>query len=81
MPESSSTLVLNFIDYEQAFDPADRGGLTKAISLQYIPYKYIKMISTVYENNIAMAKVGNKVSSWFHIEPGAEQSCVLSLRK
>ena len=32
----------------------------------------------MYENNIAVVKVGNEVSSWFCIKSGVKQSCVLS---
>ena len=36
------------------------------------------MISTIYENNTAVVKVGNKVSSLFRIKSGGKQSYLLS---
>jgi len=33
-----------------------------------IPGKYIKVISGMYENDIAVVKVGSGVCSWFCIE-------------
>jgi hypothetical protein len=56
-------LVLSFIDYEQASDPVDRRALVKVLFLYGIPDKYIEVINTMYENNIAAVKVGNEVSS------------------
>ena len=32
----------------------------------------------MYKNNTAAVKVGNEVSSWFHIKSGVKQGCVLS---
>ena len=46
-------LVLSFINYEQAFDSVDRRALAKALSLYGIRNKYIKVISAMYENNVA----------------------------
>ena len=60
-------LVLSFTDYEQAFDSVDRRAL-KVLSLYGIPVKYIKVISTMYENNTAAVRVGNEVGSWFCIK-------------
>ena len=71
-------LVLSFIDYEQAFDSIDRTALAKVLSLHGIPDKYIKVIGSIFENNVAAVKVGNEVSSWFRIKSGVKQGCVLS---
>ena len=51
--------MLSFIDYEQVFDYIDRRALAKVLSLYGTPDKYIKVISTMYENNTAAAKVEN----------------------
>ena len=47
-----TSLVLSFIDYEQAFDSVDRRALAKVLSLCGIPDKYIKVICAMYENYI-----------------------------
>ena len=78
VPSLSKSLVLSFIDYEQAYDSVDRRALAKVLSLYGIPEKYIKVIYAMYENNTAAVKVGNEVSNWFCIKSGVEQSCVLS---
>ena len=62
-PSCQTPLVLSFIDYKQAFDSVDRRALAKVLSLYCIPDKYIKVTSTMYENNTAAAIVGNEVSS------------------
>ena len=50
----------------------------KVLSLYGIPDKYIKVISAMYEKNIAVIKVGNEVSSWFCVKSRVNQGCVLS---
>ena len=65
-------LVLNFIDYEQAFDSADKRALGKVLSLSVAPDKYIKVISAMYKKNIAAGKEGSEVSIWFCINPLAQ---------
>jgi hypothetical protein len=71
-------LVLSFIDYGQGFDSVDRRALAKVLSLNGIPGKYMRVISTMYRNNTAVFKVRNEVSIWFHIKSGVNQGCVLS---
>jgi hypothetical protein len=61
-------LASNNPDYEQVFDSADRRDLPKVLSFYGIPDKCIKVISTVYKNNIAVVKVGNGISSWLQIK-------------
>ena len=46
-------LVLSFIDFEQAFDSVHRRALAKVSSLYGIPDECIKVISAMYQNNIA----------------------------
>ncbi|XP_065564326.1 uncharacterized protein LOC136029748 [Artemia franciscana] len=71
-------LVLSFIDYEQAFDSADKKALNKVLSLYGIPNKYIKVISAMHMNGIFAVKVGNEVSNWFRIKSGFKLGCILS---
>ena len=71
-------LILSPVDYEQAFDSVDRKASAKVLSLYGIPDKYTKVISAMYRNNTAAAKVLNEFNSWFRIKSGAKQSCVLS---
>ena len=66
-------LVLSFIDYEQAFDSADRRALANFLSLYGIPDKYIKVICAIYKNNSAAVKVANEVSNWFCIKSGLDR--------
>ena len=85
-----TSLVLSFIDFDQAFDSVDRRALAKVLSLHGIPDKYIKVISATYENNTAVVNLGNEVNSWFCIKSGykttnqinhtnqVKQGCVLS---
>ena len=50
----------------------------KILSLYGIQDNYIKVISAVYENNIAAVKVRNGVSKWFCVESGVKQGYILS---
>ena len=52
-----------FYKYEQASDSVDRRAVTRVLSLYGIQDKYIKVISAMYENNTAVVKEGNEVSS------------------
>ncbi|XP_065565861.1 uncharacterized protein LOC136030718 [Artemia franciscana] len=70
-------LVPGLIDYEQAFDSAERRALAKVAPLYSISDKFKKVISAMYENNIAV-KVGNEFSNWFCIKSGIKQGWVLS---
>ena len=70
-------LVLSFIDYEHAFDLADKKALAKVLSLYGMPDIYIKVISVIYQNSTAAVKVGNKVSTWFRVKSGNKQGCVV----
>ena len=45
-------LVLNYIDYEHAFDSANRKDLLKVLSLYGMPDNYTKVICTMYANKI-----------------------------
>ena len=46
------------------------GKLKRRSYLYGIPDKYTKVISSMYENNIAAVKVRNEVSSWFRVNSG-----------
>ena len=71
-------LVFSLVDYDQTFDSADRKALVKLLSLHSRPDKCIKVLSAMYDNNIAAETVGNKASSWFRIKSEVEQGCFLS---
>ena len=79
LPKLSKPFVPPFIDFEQAFGSADRRALAKALSLYGLPDKYIKVNSAMCENNTAVVKVGNVVTSWLHIKLGVKQGSLLSL--
>ena len=65
-----------------------RDGVYKVIREEQCSYKgpilvwYTRKIhlvkSAMYVSNAAAVKVGNEVSSWFRINSGVKQSCVLS---
>jgi len=66
------------MNYGEAFDLADTRALAKVLFLFGIPDNHIKCISSMNKNNIAAAKIGNGVSSWFCIKSGVKQGCILS---
>ena len=73
-----ASLVLSFIDYEQAFSFVDRRALAKLLSLHRMLDKYTKAISSMRRNNIAVVKVRIESSICFRIQSRVEKSCVLS---
>jgi len=60
-----TTLILSFIDYEQAF------GVCYVLFVRFC-------FCVMYENNTAAVMVGNEVSSWVCIKSGVKQGSVPS---
>jgi hypothetical protein len=61
--ESSNIFSPQYRRLSAAFDSAYGRTLVKVLSLCGIPDKYDKVISAIYENEIATVKVGNDLSS------------------
>ena len=71
-------LVLNFIDFEKAFDSLHRESLWEILRLYGVPKKIINILRDLYEGSEASIKVGIETTIWFKIITGVRQGCILS---
>ena len=76
--EHKTPLIINFIDFEKAFDSLNRVSLWKILAVHGFSAKYIRVISNLYEDSECCVKVENDHTQWFKILTGVKQGCVLS---
>jgi hypothetical protein len=76
--ERQSKLIINFIDFQKAFDSLHRPSLWKILTFYGIPSKYINIIKAFYSNMVCCVRTESGDSSWFLVETGVKQGCVLS---
>ena len=67
--------IINFIDFEKAFDSLDIVRLWKTLSVYGFPTKYIRVISSLNEDSECCLKVENDHTQWFKILTGVKQGC------
>ena len=77
--EWNSSLYVNFVDYEKAFDSLDRETLWELIMRHYaIPEKFLILIHNIYEGMTCKAIHADKISTGFEVLTGGRQGCILS---
>ena len=76
--EWNSTIYMNFVDFEKAFDSVHQDSLWKIMKAYGIPDKIIKMVQLLYENNECMVTDNGQQSEWFRIKTGVKQGCNMS---
>jgi hypothetical protein len=76
--EMQLNLVINFVDFQKAFDSLHRPSLWKILSIYGIPTKYINIIKAFYADSACCVKTENGNSDWFPVETGVKQGCVIS---
>ena len=76
--EWNSTLYLNFIDFQKAFDSVDRGTIWKLLEHYGIPDLFIKLIQQLYNNAECQVIHNGKLTEPFTIQTGVRQGCMLS---
>ena len=67
-----------FVDFSKAFDSVPRDLLLKKLRKHGINGKLYDIIETIYSNDQASVKFGNKFSPKFRTNQGVRQGCVLS---
>jgi len=65
--EYSSSLYINFIDYEKAFDSVDRAKLWKLLKHYGIPEKIITVIQQSYEGMSCRVVYRGLLSDYFNV--------------
>jgi hypothetical protein len=76
--EFQTSLYLNFVDFEKAFDSIDHQVLW-ALHLHYgLPEKFIRMIQLFYNNFRCQVIHGGTLTEPFRVTTGVRQGCLLS---
>ena len=71
-------IIINFIDFEKAFDSIDHDSLWQIIEIYGIPKKIINIVKEMYTHAQCMIKMENTLTQNFNIPTGVRQGCVLS---
>ena len=76
--EWQSSLYINFVNFEKAFDSVHQESLWKIMKAYGIPQKIINMVRLLYEDVECAVMDEGKESTWFKVKTGVKQGCVLS---
>ena len=76
--EWNSSLYINFIDYEKAFDSLDRQTLWKLLRHYGVPGKLVRIIQSSYEEMTCRVVHEGRLTDSFTVETGVRQGCLLS---
>ena len=76
--EWNSSLYMNFIDFEKAFDSVHHKTLWEILWSYGFPIKLINILRNMYEDNQCSVRHGGQQSEWFQVKSGVRQGCVIS---
>ena len=76
--EWNSPLIINFIDYEKAFDSIDRTTLWKIMRHYGIPQKLVTLVEKMYDGTTCRVINEGQLTGSFQIKTGVRQGCLLS---
>ncbi|CAH8515125.1 unnamed protein product [Schistosoma haematobium] len=76
--EWNSSLYINFIDYENAFDSVDRKTLRKLLRHYGVPEKIVNIIRNSYDGLQCKVVHGGQLTDAFQVRTGVRQGCLLS---
>ena len=76
--EWNSPLLVNFIDFEKAFDSIDRDTLWKLLRHYGIPPKIVTLIQKMYDGTNCKVLHEGRLTDSFKIKTGVRQRCLLS---
>ena len=76
--EWNSTLNINFIDFEKAFDNVDREILWKLLRHYRVPDKIISLIQCAYKDLSCKIAHAGQLSESFEVKTGVRHGCLLS---
>ncbi|CAH8469021.1 unnamed protein product [Schistosoma curassoni] len=76
--EWNSSLYINFIDYEKAFDSVDRRTLWKLLRHYGVPQKIVNIIRNSYDGLQCKVVHGEQLTDAFQVRTGVRQGCLLS---
>ena len=76
--EWNSSLYINFVDYEKAFDSVDRETLWKLLRHYGVPQKLVTLIKNSYEGMTCRVIHQGQLTDSFPVRTGVRQGCLLS---
>lgn len=76
--EWQSSLYINFIDFEKAFDSIHRDSLWEIMRQYGIPGKIINIVKLMYSDSVCAVLDDGEVTEWFQVKTGVKQGCVMS---
>ncbi|VDO65779.1 unnamed protein product [Schistosoma curassoni] len=76
--EWNSSLYINFIDYEKAFDSVDRRTLWKLLRHYGVPEKIVNIIRDSYDGLQFKVVHEGQLADAFQVTTGIRQGCLLS---
>ena len=76
--EWNTSLYINFIDFEKAFDSVHRESLWKIMAAYGIPSKLINMVKIFYSGFTCSVAHNGQLTERFEIKTGVRQGCVMS---
>ncbi|VDP75269.1 unnamed protein product [Schistosoma curassoni] len=76
--ELSSSLYINFIDYEKAFYSVDRTTLWKLHRHYGVPQKIVSIIQSSYDGLHCKIVHGGQLKKSFEVKTGVRQACLFS---
>ncbi|VDO81719.1 unnamed protein product [Schistosoma margrebowiei] len=76
--EWNSSLYINFIDYEKAFDSVDRRTLWKLLRHYGVPEKIANIIRNSYDGLQCKVVHGGQLTDAFQVRTGVRQGCLLA---
>ncbi|VDP55829.1 unnamed protein product, partial [Schistosoma curassoni] len=75
----NSSLYINFIDYEKAFDSVDRTTLWKLLPHYGVPQKIVNIIQNSHDGLNCKIVHGGELTKSFEVKTGVTHGCLLSL--
>lgn len=71
-------VIINFIDFEKAFDSVHRDSLWLIMRRYGIPSKIISMVKALYDDFACAVVDGQGTTEWFKVKTGMKQGCNMS---
>ena len=76
--EWNSSLYINYIDFQKAFDSIHHPSLWRILEAYGFPPKMINIMQDMYADNQCCVRHEGQHSDWFHVKTGVRQGCVIS---
>ena len=76
--EWNSSLYVNYIDFQKAFDSIHHPSLWKILEAYGFPSKVVNILKDMYADNRCCVRHEGQLSEWFHVKTGVRQGCVIS---